>query len=307
MLFGLLTLVFFLSRLLPGDTASVFISPGVPPAIAEQLRSQFGLDRPLAGQYVSWLASVLRGDLGFSFSHSAPVTDVLFTVFPNTVVLGGAALLLEVVLAFVLVTVTASAIGSSFDRFLSNLTLVVYSLPSFWIGIVLLSLFSFQLGVFPSTQMHSVGMSDAGGWDAFIDLLRHLTLPALTVAIPGAASIARYLRTSIAKTLTQDFVLAAMGMGLPKTAVFRSYVVPNSMGPVVSVLGIEIGTLLTGVLVTETLFSWPGMGRIAVMAISARDYPLILGCTIVGGLVVVAANLAADMLNAWIDPRIRLA
>jgi peptide/nickel transport system permease protein len=306
MLFGLATLVFFVSRLLPGDPASLYVAPGTPPSLAEQLRSQFGLDRSLWDQYLAWLFSTLRGELGFSFAHGAPVTDVLRQVFPNTLLLGGAAFLLECILAFVIAGLAIRFAGSRFDRALSNMTLVAYALPSFWLGILLLSLFSFSLRIFPSSQMHSVGADQLGGWAALWDMLKHLALPALTVAVPGTAAIARYLRTSMAETMKQDYVVAAIGMGLSKGRVFRSIVLPNSLGPVVSVLGIEIGVLLTGVLVSETLFAWPGMGRCAVMAIFSRDYPLILGCTLSGGVLVVAANILADVIRAWIDPRVRL-
>jgi ABC-type dipeptide/oligopeptide/nickel transport system permease component len=306
-IFGLVTLVFFLSRLLPGDPASLYVSPGIPPGVAEQLRSQFGLDRPLWEQYLAWLSSILRGELGYSFAHGAPVRDVLLQVFPNTLLLGGTALLLECFLAFILVALAVRFVGSWFDRSLSNTTLIVYSLPSFWIGILLLSLFSFSLRIFPSSQMYSPGGEQHGGFAAFGDLLKHLALPALTVATPGIATIARYLRTSMSETMRQDYVVAATGMGLSNGRVFRSIILPNSLGPVISVLGLEIGVLLTGVLVSETLFAWPGMGRLAVMAIFARDYPLILGCTLSGGVLVVVANILADIVRAWIDPRLRLA
>ena len=307
MMLGLLTLVFFLARLLPGDAATLYISPGIPPAVAEHLRSQFGLDRPLWNQYVAWLSSTLRGDLGYSFSHLAPVNDVLRDVFPNTLLLGITALILECLLAFLLATVTVRHVGSRLDRFLSGVILVTYSLPSFWLGIILLSLFSFSFGILPSSQMYSHGAKELGGLTAFADMLKHLVLPALTAAIPGAAAIARYLRTSAAGTLGEDFVVAATGMGLSHRRVFQSYVLPNSIGPVLSLLGTEIGVLLTGILVTETLFAWPGMGRIAVMAVFARDYPMVLGCTLLGGAVVVAGNIFADFMRAWIDPRIRIA
>ncbi len=306
MLFGLATLVFFVSRLLPGDPASVYISPGIPPGVAEHLRSQFGLDRPLWDQYIAWLSAVLRGEFGFSFAHGAPVATVLLQVFPNTLLLGATAFLIECVLAFALAALAVRRPGSRFDRALSHLTLVVYSLPSFWIGILLLSLFSFTLKIFPSSQMHSVGVEDLGRLAAFGDLLKHLTLPALTVAVPGTAVIARYLRTSMIETMRQEYVVAATGMGLSKGRVFRSWILPNSLGPVISVLGVEIGVLLTGVLVTETLFAWPGVGRFAVMAIFTRDYPMILGCTLLGGVLVIAANILADFIRAWIDPRVRL-
>lgn len=306
MMLGLMTLVFFLSRLLPGDPSSLYISPGIPSAVAEHLRSQFGFARPLWDQYLSWLTSIAAGELGRSFAHNAPVRDVLLEVFPNTMLLGGTALVIETILGVILAMIAVRYVGSGIDRTLSRLVLIVYSLPSFWIGLLLLALFSFSFNLFPSSQMYSAGAGELGGMQAMVDLLKHLTLPALTVAIPGAAAIARYLRTSITETLGQDYIAAAVGMGLSPTKVFRLYVLPNSIGPVVSVLGIEIGVLLTGVLVTETLFAWPGMGRIAVMAIFTRDYPMILGCTLLGGAVVVAANTLADVIRAWIDPRIRL-
>jgi ABC-type dipeptide/oligopeptide/nickel transport system permease component len=306
MMCGLVTLVFFLSRLLPGDPSSLYISPGIPSAVAEHLRSQFGFHRPLWDQYISWVSSILAGELGHSFAHNAPVKDVLLQVFPNTILLGGTALVVECILAVLLAALAVRYVGSRIDRFISHLTLVIYSLPSFWVGVLLLSLFSFSFNFFPSSQMYSVGAKELGGTQAVSDLLKHLALPALTVAIPGAAAITRYLRTSITETLGQDYVVAAVSMGLSKTKVFFSYVLPNSIGPVVSLLGIEIGVLLTGVLVTETLFAWPGMGRIAVMAIFTRDYPMILGCTLLGGAVVVVANILADVIRAWIDPRIRL-
>jgi len=305
-LLGLVTLVFFLSRLLPGDPSSLYISPGIPPAVAEQLRSQFGFDRPLVDQYVAWVTEVFRFELGHSFAHNAPVSEVLRNVFPNTLILGVSALALECVLALLIVAFAVSRLGSTFDRLLSSFTLVLYSLPSFWIGILLLLTFSFTFKLFPSSQMHSLSARDTGGLLAFADMLQHLILPALTVAIPGAAALARYLRTSITDTLRQEYVVAATGMGLSQSKMFRSYVLPNSVGPVISLLGIEVGVLLTGVLVTETLFAWPGMGRIAVMAIFSRDYPMILGCTLLGGCVVVVANMLSDVLRAWLDPRVRI-
>jgi peptide/nickel transport system permease protein len=307
MLFGLATLVFVVSRLLPGDPASLYVSPGVPPGLAEQLRSQFGLDRPLWDQYLAWLLATSRGELGLSFARGVPVSEVLLQVFPNTLLLGGTAFLLECILGCVVAGLATRFAGSMVDRALSNMTLVGFALPSFWVGILLLSVFSFSLKIFPSAQMRSVGADQLAGFTAIWDVLKHLALPAVTVAVPGAAAIARYLRTSMTETMRQDYVVAAIGMGLSKGKVFRSVILPNSFGPVVSLLGIEIGVLLTGVLVSETLFAWPGMGRCAVMAIFTRDYPLILGCTLFGGVLVVAANIFADVIRAWIDPRIRLA
>ncbi len=307
LLLGLVTLVFFLARLLPGDAASVFISPGVSPAIADQLRQQFGLDRSPPEQFLRWLAAAARGEFGYSFSHHTPVADVLREVFPNTVVLGMTALLIECALALCIAFLSTRYAGSWLDRTLSHVTLVTYALPTFWIGILLLTALSYGTGLFPSSHMYSLTADGESGFAKTLDLLHHLALPAITVAIPGAAGMARFLRASIAKTSAQEYVLMATSMGYTRRRIFLTTLLPNSAGPFISVIGLEFGVLLTGVLVTETIFAWPGMGRIAVMAIFARDYPLILGCTVIAGAVVLLGNMLADLANAWIDPRVRIA
>ncbi len=306
LLFGLVTLVFFLSRLLPGDAATLYLSPTVSQAAAERLRSQFGLDQPLLVQYLRWLGELLRGNLGISFAYNTPVLEILARVFPNTLLLGVPALVLEVILAFAIVIIGKRRAGSGVDRWISRGTLVIYALPTFWVGLLLVTVFSFALGLFPSSSMWSAG-SDAGfGARSAEDLLIHLVLPVLTLAIPGAAGLARYLSSTVDDARNQEFVLAATAMGLKPRHIFRRYVLLNSIGPMISMIGMEIGSLLTGVLVTETLFAWPGMGRLIVVSVFARDYPLILGCTLLGGLVVVLGNLLADIVHAVIDPRIQL-
>jgi ABC-type dipeptide/oligopeptide/nickel transport system permease component len=305
LLFGLLTLVFLLSRLLPGDIATLYLSPTVSQSAADRLRSEFGLDQPLLVQYGRWMGELLRGNLGLSFSFNAPVTEILAQVFPNTVLLGIPALLAEFFFAIVLVAIAKQRPGSSVDRWISRGVLVVYALPSFWVGMIFLAVFSYSLGLFPSSNMWSAG--SAGGWElgSIADLLRHLVLPVLTLAIPGAAGLARYLASTVEQTRNQEYVLAATAMGLSREVVFRRYILPNSMGPMIAIVGLEIGSLMTGVLVTETLFAWPGMGRLIVVSVFARDYPLLLGCTLLGGIVVVVGNLLADIAQAVIDPRVR--
>lgn len=301
LIFGLITIVFFLSRLLPGDVTDVFIAPTISQAAKEQLRSQLGLERSLLEQYLAWLQSVLSGNLGVSFTRNAPVLGVIGNAIANTVVLGIAALVIEITLGILLVLPTFLYEGKWVEKVFSNFMLVVYTLPSFWIGVMLLIVFSYRLGIFPSSQMYS-----SGQFGSFPDMLRHLVLPALTAAIPAAAGFARYLRNSVSSVMTQEYVLAGKSMGLSVRRLFCSYVLRNAMTPIVSLLGIEIGVLLTGILVTETLFSWPGMGQLTINAIFSRDYPLILGCTLVSGIVVIAGNLVSDVINAIVDPRIRL-
>jgi peptide/nickel transport system permease protein len=300
LLFGVLTLVFFLSRLLPGDATTAFLSPNIPPAIVEQLKDQFGLNRSLVEQYLHWVTSACTGNFGFSFTRNAAVAEVIGDVFPNTLLLGSAALLLEIAMGMLVAALFFVFEGRRVAAALSHAALVVYALPSFWVGMLLLLVFSYGLGLLPSSHMYSSGSHD------WFDVLRHVVLPAFTAAIPAAAGFARYLSGSIQSVLHQDYFLAAQSMGLSQRQLFRSYVLPNALSPMITLIGVEIGVLFGGVLVTEYLFSWPGIGRLTVSAIASRDYPLILGCTAVVGAMVIVGNVLADILNASLDPRIRL-
>jgi peptide/nickel transport system permease protein len=305
MLFGLATLVFIIMRLSPGDPVSAMISPGVPARAASELRRQFGLDEPLPVQYARWLRSASSGNLGISFAHQRPVSGVIAEVLPNTALLALAAIILEFVLGILLGMAAAGRQGSALDSALSHLGLVVYSLPAFWVGFILLSVFAYGFGFFPSSQMHALGGESLSPAASAVDLLRHLALPALTIALPGAAGIARYFREQLVRVKQQEYVTFARSLGIQGRRLFLYHELPNALSPVLSVLGLEIGTLLAGAVVTETMFAWPGMGRLAVMAIYSRDYPLVMGCTIVSGVIIILGNLAADLLIMAVDPRVR--
>jgi len=307
LLFGLATIVFLLAHLAPGDPAARMLSPSISSAAAEEVRRQFGLDQPLARQYFDWLLNALTGNLGLSFSHYRPVTAVILDVLPNTAVLALAAIAIELAIGIPLGAIATRAPRSWLDRVLSAAGVVVYTLPAFWIGFMLLALFSYWLGIFPSSQMHSVGYEDLGVGGMLVDFLSHLALPALTIAIPGAAGIARYFRDSLTRVRSSEYVAFAESLGITKRRVFLYFELPNAAAPIVTFIGLEIGTLLAGALVTETIFAWPGMGRLAVQAISSRDYPLIMGCTLTAGAVVIMGNFLADAFYRFLDPRARIA
>lgn len=301
LLFGLVTIVFFLSRILPGDVTDTLIAPSVPPSVREQVRSQLGLDRPVLEQYIVWLRSVASGDLGTSFTRNESVLSIIGSVLPNTVILAISALFLEFVIGILLVLPVFFLRGKLIEKLLSRFFLALYAVPSFWIGMLLLLVFSYGLGVLPSSQMYS-----SQEYGSLTSLLLHLILPSLTVALPAAAGFARYLRQTILTVQRQEFVLFAQSLGLSPRRIFRSYVLPNAASPLISLMGVEFGVLMAGVLVTETLFSWPGMGQLTVHAIFSRDYPLVMGCVVTAGAMVVLGNLLADVANALLDPRIRL-
>lgn len=306
LLFGLVTLVFLITRLLPGDPTLLFISPKVPPHIAAQLRTEFGLDQPMMVQYVRWVAGLASGNLGFSFTHQRAVVDVIGNAFLNTALLAGAAIILEVVIGVLIGILAAQYRQSLLERWISYGGLVIYTMPAFWVATLLLLLFSRALGILPSSHMHSIGAEHLNPFEYYLDLLKHLILPSLTLALPGAAGLARFVHTQLAITTRQQYIITARSFGFSDRRILLKYALPNALLPVITLVGLELGGLLSGALVTETIFAWPGIGRITVTAIFARDYPLILGCTIISGIVVILGNLIADVLYTAVDPRVKV-
>ena len=327
---GLLTVMFAIIHLAPGDPVQSMIALTIPARVALELRHQFGLDQTLPSQYGHWLWNAVRGNLGISFSHQRPVSDVLLRFFSNTAILALAAILLEVVLGLSIGLAAVRFHGSLVEKAVMNASLIICTLPTFWIGLVLLAAFSYTLGLFPSSQMHSVDAAHLSTFESVGDLLLHLALPALTIAIPGAATIARFVHPNLLKVRREEYVTFAWSLGLSRRKDKHQigYWLDSTTGEWLSetraaaitsdeedlgaadetkLLGLEIGTLLSGALVTETIFAWPGMGRLAVQAISARDYPLVMGCALVSGILVVLGNLVADLLYHVADPRLRAA
>ena len=303
---GMATLVFLIARVLPGDPASLYLSPGISPAAADAARHSLGLDRPLVEQYGDWLHHVAVCDFGSSLVRQRRVSSLIADTLPNSLLLGGTAFLLELLLGTAAALAAARRPGSRIDGLVGGASMALYATPGFFLGTLLLIVFSYRLGWFPTAQMYSVGSSGLGPLDSFLDLGRHLILPALTSCIPGAAGFTRYLRSNLLQTLDRPFILAARSHGLSESKILLRYALPNAAIPAISLGGLEMGTLLTGTLVTETLFAWPGMGRLTVGAVLARDYPLLIGCTLVSGFIIIIANILADTVHAILDPRVRL-
>jgi len=302
---GVATIAFVVIHVLPGDPASALISPRLSSSTIEQLRTQYGLDQPLHVQYGLWLWSLLHGDFGFSFSQQREVLDILAAALPYTIILALTAILIELALGTLLALLAVRTQNRFIDKLVTVGGLVTYTLPTFWIAILLISIFSYWIGILPPAQVHSVGADRLSSIGYAIDFLEHLVLPALAIALPGAAGIARFLRANLLKVYQQEYVLAAYSMGMSESRIFFSYALPNALLPVITILGLELGALISGALVVETVFAWPGMGRLTVIAIFARDYPLVLACTMVSGLGVIGGNLLADVAASILDPRLR--
>lgn len=303
--FAVVTLTFVLVQLAPGTP---FISPDHPmdPEVVARLDTLFGLDQPLAVRYVKYLDAVVRGELGESFSQRRPVADALADVMPNTLVLGAAALCVDFVLGLLLGVYQATHRGQRRDAWLSGVTLFLYSLPTFWLGLLLLLLFGQWLHWLPVAGTSDPALHAALPWAGkLIDRLRHLALPALTLGLVGAAGTARYQRAAMLETLHQEFVRTARAKGVGERRVIWRHALRNALLPMITLFGLSLPFLLTGAVLIESIFSWPGMGRLAVTAIYQRDYPLVTATAMVAAAMVAAGSLAADLLYAWADPRIR--
>ena len=312
MVFGIATLVFLVLNLAPGDPLMRYVRPGMTDEVLEQVRVGLGLDQPLVVRYGRWLAAVARGDLGQSLARNRPVAEVVWAALPNTLVLAAVAFTAAFLVGIVMGVIQAVRQYSLLDSSLSVVALAFYSMPSFWLALMLILVFSlFARNVwewpiwFPASGMVSVDHEFMGGWDRLVDRARHLFLPALSLTLVLAAGIARYVRGSMLEVIRQDYVRTARAKGLPERRVVFKHALRNALLPVATLAGLYIPFLFSGAVFIEWIFGWPGMGRLIVEAVGQRDYPVVMGTSLVFATMVVVGNLLADLLYAWIDPRVR--
>ena len=307
LLFIVLTITFFLLHLAPGDPMSRYDDPDISPETARHIKESLGLDRPLAEQYFRWMGSFARGDFGTSLRYQRSVRGLLAEAIPNTLRLTVAALALHILLGLSIGVLSAAKKYSLFDRVNTIAALFVYSIPSFWLGLMLILVFSLKLGVLPSSHMQSIDTEGFSAAALFLDRARHLVLPAFVLGIASAASTARYMRGSMLDVLREDYIRTARAKGLTETRVLLKHALRNAALPVVTIIGLSLPFLFGGAVVVETIFSWPGMGRLAVDAIYARDYPVVLAINFVVALIVILGSLLADVAYGLLDPRITVA
>ncbi len=287
---GVVTLVFLLIHMIPGDPVEIMLGESALPADRDSLREALGLDRPMPEQYVSFLWGLCRGDLGVSLQQRRSVTALIREHYPATLELTFAAMLISLIIAIPAGILSALRQYSFWDHSTMFMALLAVSMPNFWLGPLLIWIFSIQLGWFPVS-----GKGD----------LAHLMLPALTLGASMAAIVARMTRSSVLEVLREDYVMTARAKGLSETRIILKHVLRNAMLPVMTVVGLQFGALLAGAVITETIFSWPGLGTLMVKAIQTRDYPVVQGCVLVIALSYVLVNLLTDLLYGIIDPRIR--
>jgi peptide/nickel transport system permease protein len=292
--------------------AALLIPPGASAEDVARLRSELGLDQPVAVQYARWIGNVLRGDLGESFSMRRPVTQVLREALPVSLGLGLASIALTFAIGVPLGVLQGARRGRAVDHVLTVVTTAIYAAPSYWLALALVAVFTYGAAVWglppamrlPAFGLHTPG-ADLRGVPALIDLLRHAILPVSILSAVGAAGVARYARTSVADVLGQDFVRTARAKGASGRRVYLRHVLANILPPLVVLFALALPGVVAGSVFVESVFAWPGMGRAMVTAILARDYPVVLGATIIYAALVIAANLGAEMALPALDPRRR--
>lgn len=289
-LLGVATLVFSLIHLVPGDPVQTMLGESAAPQEIARVRTQLGLDRPLYVQYWVFLKGVAKGDLGISLRTNEPVAQAIADRMPATIELAIAAMCLAVVVAIPLGIIAAVGAGTVVDYAATTLALAGISIPNFWLGPLLAIVFAVTLGWLP--------VSGSG-------TLAHLVLPAITLGAPLGAVLARMTRASVIEELRELYVLAARARGVSRARAVLRHAFRNSLIPIVTVLGLQMGAVLTGAVITETIFAWPGVGRLLIQSINFRDYPLVQGCILLIAVTYVAMNLLTDLAYGLLDPRIR--
>ncbi|MEO8945898.1 MAG: ABC transporter permease, partial [Gemmatimonadaceae bacterium] len=291
----------------PGDPFTTAMdNPNVTEAVRNRWRAMYGLDRPLWEQYLRYIGSVARGDFGWSFSMHRPVLDVLIDALPNTLLLAGTALVLGFAGGIGIAVIQASRPGSRVDRWLGAVSMFLYAMPDFWLALMMMLIFAYWVPLFPVAGAVDPVMHDymsAGG--AALDRIRHLVLPALTLALLSGAAIARYQRAELLRVLPDDYVRTARAKGVGERRIMLRHVLRNALLPTISLLGLSLPVLFTGAVFIERVFAWPGMGWVILNAVGTRDYPLVTAGVIVAAATVTLGSLAADLLYAVADPRVR--
>lgn len=302
---GVVTLTFFLLRLAPGDPAERLLGPA---ANAEQVAAQrrvLGLDRPLAAQYGTWVSRVARGDWGRSIATGRPVREMIAAAWPATVRLVGTSLILSYLIGIGIGALQAARGGSKLDTALSVTTVTLFAMPGYWLGLMLVMAFAYWLRILPAFGASGLDADFLSPGARILDALRHLALPLLTLTLIGIGGTARFVRGAMLDIRSAPFVTVAAAKGISPARITLQHVLRNALIPVVTLLGLSLPALFSGAVFVEAIFAWPGVGRILVEAVQARDYPVVMAATTVSAILVVAGNVLAEALAAWVDPRLR--
>ncbi|BCG09007.1 ABC transporter permease [Buttiauxella agrestis] len=300
MLFFISLVSFLLVKLAPGDPVQAYITPRMNPEDIERIRQSLGLDKPLFMQYLLWLKNVLHGDLGYSLIYHRPVLTMIAERIPATLGLMGASLIMAMILAIPLGLLAGAYKHRWLDHFLNMFAYIGISVPIFWFGILLITVFSVQLNWLPSMGMRTIGAEDS-----WLDVVRHAILPCIALSFYNLSTYVRYIRSNTITQLSADYVQTQLAYGATRRSILFRHVLKNVLLPVITLFGISFGELVVGAYVTESVFSWPGMGLLGIQSITSLDYPLIMAMIMLSSTMIIVGNLVADLLYRVADPRIK--
>ncbi len=302
LLIGVSIIGFSMMHLAPGGPLAVYtLNPTITAQDIERIKQVFGLDQPLHIQYFKWAYGIFTGNWGYTFFGGRPVLNVILERFPATLLLMGSGMSLAIILGMLIGILGAVRRYSIFDYLATSGAMVALSFPTFWFGLMTIFLFSLKLGWLPSGGMYTLG-----GEEGILDILKHLILPTVVLALVLVAQWSRYSRSSFLEVIHQDYIRTAKSKGLSGGRILFRHAFPNAVAPLIALAGIQLPWLFSGALVTETIFGWPGMGRLFVDALTMKEYPVLMGMVMITAIFVIIGNLLADLMNALIDPRIRL-
>ena len=304
---GIVAINFLLLNLTPGDLVDVMAAEEQisDPQVLAQIRAEYGLDKPLHEQLFNYVWNIVNLDLGYSFRHSQPVWDVIVQRLPATLILMSVSMALALFFGVLAGVVASLKVNTLYDNLISVVAIVFFAAPSFWIGLMMMVLFSVKLGLLPVSGMFTIGADYSLAGEIW-DVTRHLVMPSVALGLFYAAIYARVMRASMLEVFGLDFIRTARAKGLGRNRVAFKHVLRNALLPVVTLFGLQLGTMLAGSVVIESVFSWPGIGTLVFEAVLTRNFPLVMGVLLFGSILVVIANLAVDLIYMRLDPRIEL-
>lgn len=303
-LFLLISFLFVLIRLSPGNPTDKYISAKLGSELSTHISEKFSLNQPIADQYLAFVANVFRGDMGLSYNYRQPVFEIIWEYFSFTLVFAITSFILQLGLSIWLSVWVIKRQSKLLDNFISSSAILVYSVPAFVLGVTLIYIFSVEWNLFPISGLHSLDYENFSFFGKVTDILHHLVLPLITLTSAGVAMFYKYTKDSMDEALGQTFITNFISCGLDSNLILKKHVIPNSFRPIISVAGVELGILLGGTLITEVIFSLPGMGRLTIDSILSRDYPLVIGCVFTAGAVMIFANFLADIIKLKLDKRL---
>lgn len=303
-LFLLVSFLFFLIRLSPGDPTDKYISAKIGSELSERIAAKFSLNEPIVDQYFAFVSNIFKGELGVSYSYRLPVYEVIWKYFSFTLLFASISFFLQITLSILVAIWIVRMKNKWFEKLAANFSLFVYSTPAFVLGVTLIYIFSVSLGLFPISGLKSLDYDKLSFFSQLLDRLSHIILPLITLSAAGVAMFYKYIKESIDEVKNQTFIVNLRSTGLDDKIILRNHIIPNAIKPLISVAGVELGIILGGTLITEVIFSLPGIGRLAIDSILTRDYPMVIGCVFTAGAVMILANFLADIIKLKVDKRL---